>query len=191
MGDLRMAAPVNTAYFQPIIIGEETFDLTHLEPFSFKLKSEMANKTLTVHVTFSNHCFSMKYKPERHPEGEPILDADSPRPRTFCRTRYRLSKQLPELIRGLNHPKCKVTQSKALRNWAYTIRIEDPAGPYYVFFEISKAVQPRRQKQDLNLVVESAYHDDPNEPDPILLGDMAFMILCAKTYLRQPVATKR
>ncbi len=51
---------MNTAYFQPIIIGEETFDLTHLEPFSFKLKSEMANKTLTVHVTFSNHCFSMK-----------------------------------------------------------------------------------------------------------------------------------
>ena len=40
-------------------------------------------------------------------------------------------------------------------------------------------------------MVEGAYHDDPNEPDTILLGDMAFMILCAKTYLRQSVATKR
>jgi len=182
---------VSKPYFQPIIIGEELFDLSHLEPFSFQVESKLAQKMLTVHVTLSNHCFSKKYKPESHPPGEPILDPGSQRPRTFCRTRHRLSKQLPELILSLNHPKCKVRQSKALRNWSYTIRIEDPAGPYYVFFEISKAVQPGRQKQDLNLVVESAYHDDPNEPDPVLLGDMAFLILCGKTYLRQPVATKR
>lgn len=178
-------------YFQPIQIGEELFDLAHLEPFSFQVEIKLAQKILTVHVTFSNHCFSKKYKPERHPPGEPILDAGSQRPRTFCRTRHRLSKQLPELILSLNHPKCKVTQTAARRNWAYSIKIEDPEGPYYVFFEISKAVQPGRQKQDLNLVVESAYHDDPEEPDPVLLGDMAFLILCGKTYLRQPVATKR
>nr|QBM91818.1 putative heat shock protein C, stationary phase growth adaptation protein [Pseudomonas sp.] len=178
-------------YFQPIIIGEEHFDLSHLEPFGFQVESKLAKRTLTVHVTFSNHCFSRKYKPERHTEGDLILDPDTPRPRTFCRIRHRLSKQLPELILGLNHPKCKVTQAASRRNWAYSIRIEDPAGPYYVFFEISRAVQAGRQKQDLNLVVESAYHDDPSEPDPVLLGDMAFLILCGKTYLRQPVATKR
>ena len=57
MGDLRMAPPVNTAYFQPIIIGEETFDLTHLEPFSFKLESTMANKTLT--IACQSSCLSL------------------------------------------------------------------------------------------------------------------------------------
>lgn len=178
-------------YFPELVIAGEPIDLSHLDPFSFQIDSKLAKKTLTVHVTFSNHCFSRKYKPETHLGGEPIIDADSPRPRTFCLIRYRLSKLLPALIHGLNHPKCKVTQTASRRNWAYSIKIEDPSGPYYVFFKISKAVQAGRQKQDLSLVIESAYHDDPNEPDPVLLGDMAFLILCGKTYLRLPVATKR
>ena len=178
-------------YFAPLAIGGELIDLTHLEPFTFEIDSKKAKKVLKVHVTFSTHCFSRKYKAETHPAGDPMIDHDSPRPRTFCPIRYRLSKQLPELILGLNHPKCSVTQTGMRRNWVYTIKIEDPSGPYYVFFEISKAVQEGRQKQDLTLVVESAYHDDPNEADPVLLGDMAFLALCANTYMRLPVATRR
>lgn len=178
-------------YFPPLIIANEPIDLSHLEPFSFEIDSKKAKKVLKVHVTFSTHCFSRKYKPEKHPVGEPMIDSDTPRPRTYCPIRYRLSKQLPALILGLNHPKCTVTQTGMRRNWVYTIKIEDPSGPYYVFFEISKAVQAGRQKQDLTLVVESAYHDDPNEDDPVLLGEMAFLVLCANTYMRLPVATRR
>lgn len=178
-------------YFAPLAIGGEPIDLTHLEPFTFEIDSKAAKKILTVHVTFSNHCFSRKYTPEKHPAGEPIIDPTSPRPRTFCPIRHRLSKQLPALILRLNHPKCKVQQTKALRNWAYTLKIDDPSGPYYVIFEIRRAVQKGRQKQDLSLVVESAYHDDPEQPDPILLGEMGFLILCANTYMGRPVAAKR
>ncbi|RMO18198.1 hypothetical protein ALQ46_02219, partial [Pseudomonas savastanoi pv. phaseolicola] len=54
-----------------------------------------------------------------------------------------------------------------------------------------KAVQPGRQKQYLTIVVESAYHDDPEQPEPVLLGEMGFLILCANTYMRKPVAVKR
>lgn len=178
-------------YFPELVIAGERIDLSHLEPFSFEIDSRLAKKVLTVHVTFSNHCFSHKYKAEKHPEGWPIIDQDSPRPRTFCPVRHRLSQQLPALILGFNHPKSKVQQTKALRNWAYTLTIEDPSGPYYVFFEIRKAVQQGRQKQDLTIVVESAYHDDPEEPDPVFLGEMSFLILCANTYMRKPVAVKR
>ncbi|MBN3471604.1 hypothetical protein G0D98_24825 [Pseudomonas savastanoi pv. phaseolicola] len=178
-------------YFAPLAIGGEHIDLTHLEPFTFEIDSRLAKKTLAVHVTFSNHCFWRKYSAEKHPAGEPIIDPTSPRPRTFCPIRYRLSKQLPALILGLNHPKCKVSQTKALRNWAYTLQINDPSGPYYVIFEIRKAVQPGRQKQYLTIVVESAYHDDPEQPEPVLLGEMGFLILCANTYMRKPVAVKR
>jgi hypothetical protein len=56
---------------------------------------------------------------------------------------------------------------------------------------INQAVQPGRQKQDLTIVVESAYHDDPEQPDPVLLGEMGFLTLRANTYMRKPVAVKR
>lgn len=179
------------SYFPQWFIGGEPLDLSHLEPFSFKIDSKKAKKLLTVHVTFSTHCFSRSYKAETHPVGDSLIDHDSTRPRTFCPIRYRLSKQLPALILSLNHPKCSVTQTGVGRNWVYTIKIKDPAGPYYVFFEIRKAVQGNRQKQDLSLVVESAYHDDPDRADPVLLGDMAFLVLCANTYMRKPVSTRR
>ncbi len=46
------------------------------------------------------------------------------------------------------------------------------------------------QKQDLKIVVEGAYHDDPELSDPVPLGGMGFLNLCANTYMRKPVAVK-
>lgn len=178
-------------YFPDLFIAGQRIDLSHLEPFDFDIDSRMAKKILKVHVTFSTHCFSRKFRAETHPSGEPMIDHDSPRPRTFCPIRYRLSKQLPALILKLNHPKCSVTQTASRRNWVYSIKIEEPDGSYYVFFEISKAIQVGRQQQDLTLFVESAYPIEPDDAAPVLLGDMAFLVLCAKTYMRQPVATRR
>lgn len=65
---------------------------------------------------------------------------------------------------GLNHPKCKVSRTKAVRNWAYTLHINDPLGSCYVIFEIRNAVQPRRQKQGLTIVVESAITTIQSKP---------------------------
>ena len=66
----------------------------------------------------------------------------------------------------------------------YTLQIYDPLGPYYVIFEIRKAVQPGWQKQDLTIVVESAHHGDPEQPDSVLLGEIGFLTLCANTCMR-------
>ncbi|WP_054063580.1 hypothetical protein [Pseudomonas asplenii] len=179
------------SYFPPLVINGASVDLSHLEPFTFELDSQLAKKRLRVHVTFSNHCFSKSYDAASHPASEPIIDAGSERQRTYCPTRYRLSHSLPALICGLaESPKTKVWETATERNWCYSIVIEDPSGPYHVFFEIRRAGKDRRQWQDLQLVVESAYHQD-EESGPSLKGSMAFMLLCGKIYMGQPTATKR
>ena len=176
-----------TAYFLPLTIGHYTYSFAHLEPFNFKIASQLAKRDLRVHVTFSSHCFSQAYDSATHPHGEPIILDGAGRSRTFCAIRYRLSFGLPAVIQGLSHPQSKVHETASRRNWAYSMMILDPAGPYHVFFEIRRAAKERLQ--DLNLVVESAYHQ--TEKPPKLLGKMGFMLLCGKVYLRQASATKR
>ncbi|MDX9625936.1 hypothetical protein [Pseudomonas fragariae (ex Marin et al. 2024)] len=181
---------VDQPYFPELIIDGQSIDLAHLEPFTFVIHSEKAKRDLRVHVTFSTHCFSISYLQENHPAGQPVIDAASARPRTFCPIRYRLSHQLPALIQSLNHPKAKVWETATERNWCYSITIDDPKGPYHVFFEVRRATSERRQWQDLNLVVESAYHE-ADGGGPRLKGSMAFPLLCGKIYLRERTATKR
>lgn len=178
-------------YFDPLVIDGETFDLSHLQPFTLEFASVQAKKTLRVRVTFSNHCFTRAYEAAIHIPSEPIIDPSGPRPRAFCRIRYRLSLALPALVNGLNQPAVKVWETNSERNWVYSIKIDDPAGPYHLFFEVTRAAGARSDHQDLNLVVESAYHEDPEKGPPILRGRMSFLLLCSKVYLRQPIATKR
>ncbi|MHC8347488.1 hypothetical protein [Pseudomonas sp. RT6P73] len=176
-----------TAYFPTLTISSQTYDFAHLEPFKFTITSQMAKRDLRVHVTFSSHCFSQGYDTSTHPDGEPIILDSAGRPRTFCAIRYRLSLRLPAVIQGLNQPQSKVRETATRRNWAYSMTVQDPAGPYHVFFEIRRAA--KEKPQDLNLVVESAYHQTGQPPR--LLGKMGFMLLCSKVYMRQPSSTKR
>jgi hypothetical protein len=176
-----------TAYFPALTIGAQTYDFAHLEPFNFSISSQLAKRDLRVHVTFSSHCFSQGYDAATHPVAEPIILDSAGRPRTFCSIRYRLSLALPAVIHGLNHPQSKVRETATRRNWAFSMMILDPAGPYHVVFELRRAVEEK--PQDLNLVVESAYHQ--TRQPPRLLGKIAFMLLCGKVYLRQPSSTKR
>ncbi|WLH15539.1 hypothetical protein PSH58_21845 [Pseudomonas hefeiensis] len=57
----------------------------------------------------------------------------------------------------------------------------------HMFFEIRRAAKDK--PQDLNLVVESAYHQ--TDKPPRLLGRMGFILLCGKIHMRQPTSTKR
>ncbi|WP_248744162.1 MULTISPECIES: hypothetical protein [unclassified Pseudomonas] len=176
-----------TAYFPALTIGGQTYDFSHLEPFTFAIPSELAKRELRVHVTFSSHCFTQGYDAATHPVGEPIILDGAKRQRTFCAIRYRLSLVLPTVIKGLNNPQAKVRETAAMRNWAYSMTIQDPSGPYHVFFEVRRAAEDK--PQDLNLVVESAYHQ--TDKPPKLFGKMGFMLLCGKVYMRQPTSTKR
>ncbi|WP_422650152.1 Heat shock protein C [Cupriavidus sp. H18C1] len=176
-------------YFPPVAVEGELIDFAHLEPFSLAVESRLAKKTLRMHVTFSNHCFTKRCLDEMPGSRRPIFDGTTNRPRAFCPARYRLSRKLPSVIRALNHPKAKVWQTSSRRNWAYSMTVEGPKGPYHVFFEVRRPVADRRRSQDLNLIVESAYHQ--TERAPVLLGSIGFVLLCGKVYLGHPVATKR
>nr|WP_274383244.1 hypothetical protein [Cupriavidus gilardii] len=160
-----------------------------MEPFSLEVERNLAKKRLRIHVTFSNHCFTKRYLDEALEPEHPIFDGTTARPRMFCPVRYRLSHKLPGVIKGLNHPKAKVWQTSSRRNLAYSMAVEDPKGPYHVFFEVRRPAPHRRPSQDLNLTVESAYHQ--TERGPVLLGSVGFVLLCGKVYLGHPVATKR
>lgn len=176
-------------YFTPVVIGEETFDLSHLEPFTFSFESQSAKKQLRIHVTFSNHCFTEGVAPDTIIDGESILKDDRGCGRILCRTRYRLSTQLPGIIQSLNHPQTKVRQTKQERNWVHSITIDDPAGPYHVFFEMQRVQPQYRQWRDLNMRIESAYHEERG--GPLLLGRVGFYALCSNVYLGKPVTTKK
>ncbi|CAI3808406.1 hypothetical protein GLGCALEP_05162 [Pseudomonas sp. MM221] len=177
-------------YFPPLVVANERIDLSHLSPFTLLVESRLAKRKLRVHVTFSNHCFSRSYTQASPPECQVIIDQSAPRLRAFCPIRFRLSRQLPQLIKTLNHPQAKVLETSTERNWCYSITIDDPEGPYHVFFEIRRASKQRRQWQDLQLVVESAYHQS-DKAAPNLKGVVGFVLLCGKVYLGKAVSTKR
>ncbi|MEQ3291563.1 hypothetical protein [Klebsiella oxytoca] len=178
-------------YFPDLTVSGVHYELTHLNPFVMAVKSDMAKKELKVHVRFTNHCFTKGYDRYGHPEGDPIIPDHSGNDRTFCPIRYRLSLKLPAIINSLINPQERVFQTAAKRNWAYSVTVEDPAGPYHLFFEIRKAAQHERHLQDLNIVVESAYHEDKAYGPPNLLGKVGFVVLCGKVFCRKPLATKR
>lgn len=179
------------AYFESVVVEGEEFVLDHLEPFTFSVESERAKKTLRIHVTFSNHCFTRSHDPETDVQDVPIFRDHKGRPRVFCQTRYRLSLALPVLIKGLGEPRVRVVETATQRNWVYSIRVEDPTGPYHIFFEVRRAGKEYRAREDLRLVVESAYHQEPGQLPPKLRGAMAFVLLCGKVYLGQPTSTQR
>lgn len=182
---------VTSPYFKALEIAETTFAFSHLEPFTFSIDSRKAKKSLRVHVTFSNHCFTKRYALETHIVGEPILDQGTKRPRSFCRIRYALSLKLRELLKSLADPKADVWETTSRRNWAYSVKVDDPAGPYHIFFELKRAAKERRQWQELQLVVESAYPEDPAKRPPDVVGSMNFVLLCGKIYLGEKTSTRR
>ena len=165
-------------YHSPIIHGGQSYDCSHLDPFVFSLYSQKVKKDLRIQVRFSDHCFTEAiYKGSRE--------------RIFNLIRWNLSFQLNAYIHRLTHPKLSVYQTAERRNWVHSITIESPQGPYHIFFELTRTPAHKRGFQDLELFVESAYPENPESGSPNVIGSMAFVILCGKTYLGEKIATRR
>lgn len=193
LSNLKSGALVSnsTPFFPPLIIASKSYEFKHLEPFTMSFHSNKAAKNLRVNVRFSNHCFTHSPVLEETYSPDFLLPDHAGRERVFCPIRYNLSHSLEELVKGLNDPKCKVYQTAARRNFNYSIQIEDPAGPYHLFFEVSKATGEKKKMQDLSLFVESAYPELPVGDAPKLLGRIGFQLLCTNIYLNKPTSTKR
>jgi hypothetical protein len=95
----------------------------------------------------------------------------------FCPDRYRLSLLLPAAILALREPRTFVRETKAKRNWLYVATVELAAAPadegeghapapvrYQVFFALRKAAKGGATREDVEMVVESAYAEDSARP---------------------------
>lgn len=131
---------MSTPYFQDVFYNAARITFEHLEPFTFAFDSQKAKRTLRIHVTFSNHCFTRTISEENPADNSILFDTHTDKPRVFCPIRYENSKRLRTIIEGqLNQSQTKVIQTNSQRNWVYSIQIESPTGPYHMFFSVSRA----------------------------------------------------
>ncbi len=183
---------MSVKYFEDVVYNSTVISFEHLEPFTFQFQSIKANRTLRVHVTFTNHCFTRGIYEDEPADNDLLFDTDTARPRVFCPIRWENSKRLRGIIEEqLNRPSTKVYETNASKNWVYSIKIDNPAGPYHLFFSVSRASGEKKKIQDLNLVVESAYHEKPEKGPPVTLGRMTFWLVCTNVFLNRPTHTKR
>ena len=168
------------------------FDLSHLAPFRFTADSAKAGKPLVIFARFSNHCYSEAFDSGSHdPNGAVIMDGR--KRRVFSPLRHRLSLLLPGLVKGLSAPGIRVHETMARRNWMYAVTVDIPeAGTrYQIFFDLRRAPAERRQSQDLEMMVESAYPADPERARPNILGRVGFLLLAGSVYTGRKVMTRR
>jgi hypothetical protein len=171
--------------WRPFTYGPDTFDLCHLHPrtivYTQQTKGEIPERTYTVEVAFSLHCFTRGIK-----GGESIDPAlcysDHRETRVFDCGRWQLSHQLPGIIADLARRKCYHTG----RGNFFTVEVIDRSGKkvdYEVFFTAYRRSSGRTTV--LNLLVQSAYVRDPahsNRPHakPIRLTVILYNISTGK-----------
>ena len=153
-------------YHQPVIVGNVTHNLDHLDPVTFNTPSEKLRREIVTWCRFTTHVFTRQ--PAAADRG-PFLVDEGRRQRVFCPDRYSLSMSLPRIMRMMQDPGCYVTETAAERNWLHRaeVEIETAAGPvaYQVFFAVKKA--RRADRHDVEMTVESAYAFDPARPPPV------------------------
>lgn len=198
-----MTAPA--PYFAPLNIGGTVYDLGHLDPVRFQVPSEKLRRAVTIRCRFSNHVFTRTFDPQVDTANTPII-MDGIRQRVFCPDRYQLSVYLPGAIIDLREPRIYVRETKARRNWLYVATIEVPADAsnpieavdntaaservrYQVFFVLRKASKSGAAREDVEMIVESAYAEDPARP-PELLGRALFAGLATAAVEGRPVHTQ-
>lgn len=139
--------------FQPVIYRNNSWDLSHLDPFAFKVDIG-DERHIAVIVLFSCHCFT--HKPE-HDEIIPpeALYKTAQETRVLDEERYRLSKTLLiDIVRQLEAR--HITVADEGRNFV-TLEQQTKDGGivhYGIFFEVSK---DRQRGGRIILRVQSAY----------------------------------
>ncbi len=187
-------------YFAPLIVGGVSHDLGHLDPVRFQVSSEKLQRGITVRCRFSNHVFTRAFDTEVD-AADTLVIMDGVRRRVFCPNRYQLSFFLPGAILGLREPRIYVRETKTRRNWLYVASIEllgagtvegdMPSSPvhYQVFFALRKAGKGGTTREDVEMIVESAYAEDQTRP-PELLGRALFAGLATATVKGRQVHTQ-
>jgi hypothetical protein len=156
-------------YWSPLIVDDAEIDLSHLEPFEFKVAPAGFEAEATVSVRFHDHCFTENYDSERHILPVRSSQASSAESRAFSTERYELSKLLPGIVRQLDGQRIASTREGNM----VRITLQD-GRTYPVFFTLR-----RESARRAALFVVSAYlWDRPSSP--ATTGAMRFNVALAK-----------
>lgn len=153
--------------FSPYIYQSKSYDLSHLNSFEYVFIQSATDKApqrkYKVFVEFSNHCFTSGTGTDSNSDREYRYRDSERNPRFFDFARYELSKNLPEIIKGLNTRICFQTKN-VTRNF-FTVEIYDNNGEpieYEIYFSVYKT--PKLGKKNLKLHIDSAFPRDNNNP---------------------------
>lgn len=152
-------------------------DLSHLKKFKIKALIELPpsiTKPVDVEFVFTCHCYSRRLlKDEAAPKGHFIREGvpKNPRNRTFDQTRYDLSKFLKAHLEELVQQNGNV--SKTNKHNFFRITDGGTGAKYFIIMNAKKISEPGRPKH-MQVVVESAYPDDPSKPSPNAHGGRTF-----------------
>jgi len=160
------------------------YQLEHLHPFEFVFSQEATEKKprkeYFVNITFSMHCFTKKIM-EGEDCNELLLYEDKKEKREICFDRYKLSKNLPNIIKELDVRKCYHTRHG---NY-FTIDISDETkiAKYEIYFVVSKS----KEKGKLNLFVQSAYLRSESNNQRKKKKPIKFKIILYNTSINKPI----
>lgn len=175
-----MSAP--EPYFKPLRVGGTLYDLGHLDPVRFQVASEKLRRSVTVRCRFTNHVFTRAHDPATDATDAAVI-MDGVRRRVFCPDRHRLSLHLPDAVRELREPRIYVRETKARRNWVYVATVELLAAAadaaedggsgrervlYQMFFTLRKSGKGGAAREDVEMIIESAYAGDATRPLELL-----------------------
>jgi hypothetical protein len=161
------------------------YELQHLHPFqmavTLQAKGTHAQRDVTVHVSFSLHCFTRARQGEDPPSAE---YGDEREVRTFCIERFQLSHGLPDIVRALPGRRCGLAKN----NNFLTIDLPKDGLRYGVFFNVRrlKSAGP----DAVELVVQSAYALDPDKSLPPS-QPVTFATILGKALTGATIAKKR
>lgn len=161
------------------------YELQHLHPFqmtvNLQAKAPHPARVVTVHVSFSLHCFTRQPK-----DDDPLASqyGDHREVRTFCKKRFQLSHGLPGIVRALPDRRCGLAKNDNF----LTIDLPSSGLRYGVFFNVRKL---RSAGPDsVELVVQSAYALDPEKSLPTF-QTVTFATILGKALTGAKIAKKR
>lgn len=157
-------------YWEPLRVGLELYDISHLEPFSFEIRPTGWDETALVAVKFHDHCFTESFTLQKHSHVVRSNNSSQHERRGSSPDRYELSRRLPALVRSLDGKRISQTRSGGL------VRIDLADGRNYgIFFTIR-----RNDPKNCDLFVMSAYPFNADRRAIAVTGEMKFNVAVAR-----------
>lgn len=167
---------------KPILYNGVPVQLGHLDDMLIRCPCKEIGRDIVIGVTFTTHCYTMKFDENVHAKEQIVAYDTGQRPRVFCEERYALSHRLPEKL--LELPTRRVYQTAEQRNYVYVVPLELEGRIHQVFLMLQRE---KRDGKDLRLTVESAYPVPSLASQPKRPGEIRFHVLAHKVMCNKPV----